>query len=68
MEHEPRRRLWPKGVRVRVRNRFTRSWTSGFEVESHEETRRGRRFKIRRTSDGSTLPTAFDEDEVAPET
>jgi hypothetical protein len=60
-------RLWRKGLRVRVRNRFTRSWSSGFEVEGHAASGRGSRYWIRRHSDGSTLPSAFDEDEVAPE-
>jgi hypothetical protein len=35
VEDQRRRRLWPKGARVRVRNRFTGSWT----VDEEDETR-----------------------------
>jgi hypothetical protein len=69
MEDQDRRSpgLWPRGARVRVRNRFDRSWTSGFEVARREEIGGRRRYQIRRVSDGSTLPVAFDEEEVGPD-
>lgn len=69
MEERRSRPRWGKGVLVRVRTRFDRSWTSGFEIESSQESEgHGRTlYFLRRRSDGSTLPTSFDEDELGPE-
>lgn len=63
------RQLWPSGARVEVRNHFDGHWASGFEVErQHESSDDGRALYIlRRLSDGSILPFAFDEGDVAPE-
>ena len=60
---------WQVGTRVRVRNRFDRSWTTGFEIESSREADdHGRSlYVLRRRSDGSTLPVSFDEDELGPD-
>ena len=67
-EHKTVRPRWWKGARVRVRNRFDRSWASGFEVEDHDAADDdGRsRYVVRRMSDGATLPTSFTEEELGP--
>jgi hypothetical protein len=54
---------FPTGTRVQVRNRFNQHWTSGFEVAQVDETA----YRLRRISDNSVLPVAFDEDEVRAE-
>ena len=54
---------FPTGTRVQVRNRFNQHWTSGFEVAQVEETE----YRLRRLSDNSVLPVAFDEEEVRAE-
>jgi hypothetical protein len=54
---------------VQVRNHFDGAWASGFEVEREREGRDDGRalYVLRRLSDGSILPVAFDEEDVAPE-
>ena len=54
---------FPTGTRVQVRNRFNQHWTSGFEVAEVDETA----YMLRRVSDNSVLPVAFDEEEVRAE-
>jgi hypothetical protein len=63
------RRVSPNGARVRVRNHFDGAWSSGFEVERQGEAGDDGRasYILRRLSDGSILPVAFDEGEVVPE-
>lgn len=60
---------WQAGTPVRVRNRFDRRWTSGFEIESSRDAEdHGRSlYLLRRRSDGSTLPVTFGEDELGPD-
>ena len=52
----------PAGTRVEVTNHFTGTWTGGFEVIGLL----GDGCRIRRLSDGTTIPTAFDLSEVRP--
>jgi hypothetical protein len=68
-EHRRARPRWWKGARVRVRNRFDRSWASGFEIADHDPGEDGGRryYVVRRMSDGSTLPAHFTEEEVGPD-
>jgi hypothetical protein len=51
------------GTRVDVRSRFVGSWTNGFEIA--QVTEGG--YRLKRLSDGSTLPTIFEPDEVREE-
>lgn len=69
MDDARMRPQWSTGARVRVRNRFDRSWTSGFEIAEHEAQEGDGRssYVVRRLSDGSTLPVAFDEEELRPD-
>jgi hypothetical protein len=69
MEGKLSRARWPNGARVQVRNRFDGSWASGFEVERQGESGDDLRasYLLRRISDGSVLPIAFDEGEISPE-
>jgi hypothetical protein len=54
------------GTRVEVRTRFDDSWGRGFEIaEVHDEG--GPRYRVRRRSDGSVLPTWFADDDVREE-
>lgn len=48
------------GTPVDVKNRYIRSWSSGFEVAAHVESG----YLIRRMSDGSILPDVLGFDEV----
>ena len=48
------------GTAVDVRNRFDRSWSSGFEVESEHDGR----YRIRRLSDLSVVPGDFERDDI----
>jgi hypothetical protein len=48
------------GTRVEVRRRFDGSWTRGFEIAG--TTAEG--YLVKRLSDGSVLPVAFDPEEV----
>lgn len=54
------------GTRVEVRSRFQQTWARGFEV-AEVISGPARQFRIRRRSDGSVLPTAFDDDDVREE-
>jgi hypothetical protein len=67
--NESNRRLWPNGARVQVRNHFDGKWVSGFQVERQREASDDGRavYVLRRLSDGSVLPVAFDEGDVVPE-
>ncbi len=62
LEAQARSRLVP-GSKVDVRNRFQGTWVRGFEVA--EVTSQG--FRIRRLSDGTTLPDLFSRDDVRRE-
>jgi hypothetical protein len=55
------------GTRVEVRSRFDRSWSRGFEVEEQLGPETDSRYRVRRHSDGSVLPTEFDAEEVRTE-
>jgi hypothetical protein len=61
------------GTRVEVRTRFDRRWSTGFEVDAVLGTvddgtgHEGLRYRIRRRSDDSILPTEFAPDEVRSE-
>jgi hypothetical protein len=60
---EPRPGAYPQGTHVEVRNRFDSSWGKGFEVA--EVTPTG--YLIRRSTDGTVLPSEFVTDEVRKE-
>jgi hypothetical protein len=50
------------GQHVEVRNRFTGTWSRGFElVETVDDG-----YRVRRLSDGSILPTLFLPEDVRP--
>jgi hypothetical protein len=53
----------PPGTKVDVRNRYQGTWVRGFEVA--EVTADG--YRLRRTSDGSTLGELFSRDDVRRE-
>lgn len=58
------------GTRVEVRSRFDRRWSRGFEVAellAPASNTDDPRYRIRRRSDGSVLPTEFDAEEVRTE-
>ncbi len=59
------------GTRVEVRSRFDERWSRGFEIAEilapPGEEGNGPRYRIRRRSDGSVLPTLFVDDEVREE-
>lgn len=59
------------GTRVEVRSRFDERWTRGFEVADivgdDDAGTDGPRYRIRRRSDGSVLPSLFVDDEVREE-
>jgi len=51
-----------------VRTRFDRRWSTGFEVDTVLGVSEGDpRYRIRRRSDDSVLPTDFGPDEVRTE-
>jgi hypothetical protein len=50
------------GRRVEVRNRFTGTWSRGFEIADVVASG----YRIRRLSDGSVLPTPFLSEDVRP--
>jgi hypothetical protein len=56
-----------QGTRVEVRSRFDERWSRGFEVAEVVEEGESARYKVRRRSDGSVLPTLFVGDEVREE-
>jgi hypothetical protein len=60
------RRVEP-GTRIEVRARFEGAWARGFEVAEELAADEGRRYRVRRRSDGSILPVLFDADEVRKE-
>jgi hypothetical protein len=53
----------PVGTRVEVRSRFIGTWSRGFEIADNRESG----YWIKRLSDGSVLPDAFDPSDVRPE-
>ena len=66
------------GARVEVRNRFDAHWSRGFEVaeilnqtennaEADTHARGARNFRLRRRSDGTVLPTLFQEADLREE-
>jgi hypothetical protein len=63
LDIEPFDDMMKPGTRVEVRQRFDQRWTRGFEVA--EELAEG--YRLRRVSDGSLLPVAFEPDDVRPE-
>ena len=56
------------GTRVEVRTRFDQRWTRGFEVaDVVTGVEGGERYRIRRRSDDTVLPTEFGSEEVRSE-
>ena len=55
---------WVAGTPVQVRNRFDRSWSSGFEVAEESNEGDVRTYRLRRRSDRSVLPAAFPSGEL----
>jgi hypothetical protein len=55
--------LLPSGTRVEVKRRFDAKWSRGFEVVDHTTGA----YRLRRLSDGATLPVSFEPDDVRPE-
>jgi hypothetical protein len=55
------------GTRVEVRSRFDDRWSRGFEVAEVLDEGGHARYKLKRRSDGSLLPTLFVDDEVREE-
>jgi len=55
------------GTRVEVRSRFDDRWSRGFEVAEVVAEGDRARYKLKRRSDGSLLPTLFVDDEVREE-
>ena len=53
---------------VEVRGRFGDRWAEGFEVADIVDDERGRRYLLRRLSDGHVIPTYFEERDVRPVT
>ncbi|HEV7888002.1 MAG TPA: hypothetical protein VGO92_10620 [Acidimicrobiales bacterium] len=51
------------GTRVEVRSRFDGRWSRGFEVAQVLD----HAYKLKRMSDGSVLPTDFEEQDVRHE-
>jgi hypothetical protein len=51
------------GTRVEVKRRFDAKWARGFEVLEHTTDS----YRLRRLSDGTTLPVLFPEDDVRAE-
>jgi hypothetical protein len=60
---EMTRQGWGAGTRVQVRNRFTHAWSSGFVLADEDRDA----VHVRRVSDNSVLPVAFEPSEVRPE-
>jgi hypothetical protein len=50
-------------TQVEVRNQLDWSWSGGFVVASVEAGR----YRLRRLSDGATLPVSFDEHDLRPD-
>jgi hypothetical protein len=55
---------WAAGTPVEVRNRFDRSWSSGFEVAEESNDGDVRTYRLRRRSDRAVLPAAFPSGEL----
>jgi hypothetical protein len=56
------------GIRVEVRSRFDQRWARGFEVEEVVVANgEDLRYRLRRRSDGSVLPSLFVDDELREE-
>jgi hypothetical protein len=56
------------GVRVEVRSRFDQRWARGFAVEEVVVANgEGLRYRLRRRSDGSVLPSLFVDEELREE-
>ncbi len=51
-----------EGTPVQVRARFEASWSDGFVVDGQDDSG----YRLRRKSDGSTLPISFDPDSIRP--
>jgi hypothetical protein len=63
----PHRLLQP-GTLVAVRNRFDGTFSTGFEVAScHTPDATTAVYEVRRISDGVTLPTVFQGDDITPD-
>jgi hypothetical protein len=56
-------RLIRPGTRVEVRSGYQSSWTRGFEVARVE----GDAYVVRRLSDGTVLPAAFEDEAIRQE-
>jgi len=56
---EETRHPYTAGTQVQVRNRFNRSWSSGFEVADEQTEDDVRTYRLRRRSDRSVLPASF---------
>jgi hypothetical protein len=52
------------GATIEVRSRFDGSWCRGFQVAEVVATDTGVAFRVRRLSDGATLPALFPPDDV----
>lgn len=50
----------PVGTDVEVRNRYSASWSAGFELVAAEADA----YRVRRRSDGHVLPVAFPRDAI----
>lgn len=51
------------GTKVEVRRRFDQHWSRGFEVVDTVDGG----YRLKRQSDGTLLPTVFEDEEVRPE-
>ncbi|MHB8439747.1 MAG: hypothetical protein ACYDD4_11375 [Acidimicrobiales bacterium] len=51
------------GTKVDVRSRFVGAWSHGFEIAERIE---GEGYRVRRLSDGWTMPDIFTDDDVRP--
>ena len=60
---EPDTALLEAGTKVEVKRRFDAKWSRGFEVLDHTAGL----YRLRRLSDGATLPVPFDAADVRPE-
>jgi hypothetical protein len=61
------RHMVDQGSRVEVRTRFDHRWSTGFEIDAVLAADEGPRYRIRRRSDDSVLPSDFGPDEVRAE-
>jgi hypothetical protein len=63
-DNSPERGHPPPGTTVEVRSRFHGGWCHGFEVAEVVRTGAGVAFRVRRLSDGATIPALFPPDDV----